>query len=327
MSLLRSIPLRVLFFLVCALLIVVLKSNGAGTRSQTRKERAPAADSAQSENTSNVVRLSAESKPTAAPAIKSPGNAAFSAAVISNTQLRNSLEWNFGGKLQRGWNLYSLLIGDLIGANQGSAPEEFASQLSLWQRKVGIEPTGVLDRDTWSQMIAVFQSRRMNGRIYPTANDLVTIPITDCYDPTRPEELRSAERQTFAAYKRMVAAAAADSTVALRVGPDGQLDPDEKYLKVVSAFRSREHQELLRKQQPNIGRAGLAVNSPHFTGRALDLYVGGEPVSTKDDNRAIQTQTAAYKWLVKNAARFGFRPYFYEPWHWEYVGTSSSQVP
>ena len=123
----------------------------------------------------------------------------------------------------------------------------------------------------------------------------------------------------------MVAAAAADSTVGLRVGPDGQLDPDEKYLKVVSAFRSREHQELLRKQSPNSGRAGLAVNSPHFTGRALDLYVGGEPVSTKDDNRAIQTQTAAYKWLVKNAARFGFRPYFYEPWHWEYVGTDSAQ--
>jgi LAS superfamily LD-carboxypeptidase LdcB len=62
------------------------------------------------------------------------------------------------------------------------------------------------------------------------------------------------------------------------------------------------------------------MNSPHFTGRALDIYVGGEPVSTKDDNRAIQTQTKAYRWLVKNAAHFGFRPYFYEPWHWEYVG-------
>ncbi|HKA17666.1 MAG TPA: D-alanyl-D-alanine carboxypeptidase family protein [Blastocatellia bacterium] len=325
MSLLKSIPLRILFFLVCALLIVVLKSNGAGSRSQTRKERTPASDRAQSENTSNVVRLSAEAKPTASAGLKSPDNAVFDAAVISNTQLRNSLEWNFGGKLQRGWNLYTLLIGDLIGANLGGTPEEFASQLSLWQRKTGIEPTGVLDRDTWSQMIGVFQSRRMNGRTYPTPNDLVTIPVTDCYDPTRPEALRSAERQTFAAYKRMVGAAAADSTVGLRVGPDGQLDPDEKFLKVVSAFRSREHQELLRKQSPNSGRAGLALNSPHFTGRALDLYVGGEPVSTKDDNRAIQTQTAAYRWLVKNAARFGFRPYFYEPWHWEYVGTSTAQ--
>ena len=50
------------------------------------------------------------------------------------------------------------------------------------------------------------------------------------------------------------------------------------------------------------------------------LAFRSEPVSTKDDNRAIQTQSKAYRWLVKNAGRFGFRPYFYEPWHWEYVG-------
>ena len=66
--------------------------------------------------------------------------------------------------------------------------------------------------------------------------------------------------------------------------------------------------------------AGLAVNSPHFTGRALDLYVGGEPVDTRDSNRAVQVQTPVYQWLVLNADRFGFRPYCYEPWHWEYVG-------
>jgi LAS superfamily LD-carboxypeptidase LdcB len=59
------------------------------------------------------------------------------------------------------------------------------------------------------------------------------------------------------------------------------------------------------------------VNSPHFTGRALDVYVGGDPVDTKDANRAIRS-TPAYQWLVRNAERFGFRPY-YEPWHWEYV--------
>ena len=83
-------------------------------------------------------------------------------------------------------------------------------------------------------------------------------------------------------------------------------------------------QEQLRRQSPNAGSAGLAVNSPHFTGRALDLYVGGDPVDTKDANRAIQVNTPVYKWLVRNAARFGFRPYFYEPWHWEYVGEGAS---
>src|SRR5262249_45121831 len=82
---------------------------------------------------------------------------------------------------------------------------------------------------------------------------------------------------------------------------------------------SREYQDNLRRQSPNAGSAGLAVNSPHFTGRALDLYVGGSPVDTKDLNRAIQVNTPAYRWLVRNAERFGFRPYFCEPWHWEYV--------
>jgi LAS superfamily LD-carboxypeptidase LdcB len=90
-------------------------------------------------------------------------------------------------------------------------------------------------------------------------------------------------------------------------------------LKIVSSFRSRDYQDNLRRQSPNAGSAGLAVNSPHFTGRALDLYVGGSPVDTNDANRALQVNTPVYRWLVKNAGRFGFRPYFYEPWHWEYV--------
>jgi LAS superfamily LD-carboxypeptidase LdcB len=98
----------------------------------------------------------------------------------------------------------------------------------------------------------------------------------------------------------------------------GELAASEKYLKIISAFRSREYQDRLRKLEPGAGRAALAVNSPHFTGRALDLYVGGEPTITKDSNRALQTETRAYRWLVRNAERFGFCPYFYEPWHWEY---------
>jgi LAS superfamily LD-carboxypeptidase LdcB len=118
----------------------------------------------------------------------------------------------------------------------------------------------------------------------------------------------------------MIAAAIADPTLKLAHTSADQLATKEQYFKIVSAFRSREYQDNLRRKSPNAGSAGLAVNnSPHFTGRALDLYVGGSPVDTKDANRAIQVNTPAYQWLVKNAERFGFRPYFYEPWHWEYV--------
>jgi LAS superfamily LD-carboxypeptidase LdcB len=171
------------------------------------------------------------------------------------------------------------------------------------------------------KMIETWQSRRLKDRAYASPDQLVTVSGAEFYDPSRPEELRQVERTTYAAYRRMLAAAAADKSLGLQLDASGDLAETEKFFKIVSAFRPREYQERLRKEQPTAGRAALAVNSPHFTGRALDLYVGGyDPVSTKDDNRALQTQTKAYKWLVANAERFGFRPYYFEPWHWEYVG-------
>ena len=57
--------------------------------------------------------------------------------------------------------------------------------------------------------------------------------------------------------------------------------------------------------------------SPHHTGRALDIFVGGT-ISTKADNVAHQRKQASYRWLVCNASRFDFFPYAIEPWHWEY---------
>jgi LAS superfamily LD-carboxypeptidase LdcB len=126
------------------------------------------------------------------------------------------------------------------------------------------------------------------------------------------------QRDAYDAYKRMLAAADADLHPGLRPGGSTETDASDQYLRIISAFRSREYQDQLRRQSPKSGRAGLAVNSPHFSGRALDLYVGGDPVNTRDDNRLLQTRTPVYRWLVKNAAGFGFKPYFYEPWHWEY---------
>jgi zinc D-Ala-D-Ala carboxypeptidase len=243
----------------------------------------------------------------------------FEQAAAQNAELQNNLSWTFGGKQQRGWYLYVPLIRQLIGTESSPQEAKFALALSRWQKSVGLPPNGVLDNTTLAMMITKWQSRRLNSSAYPSTDQLVQIPATDLYDPMRPEELRNAERQTYAAYKRMMAAAVADKSLQLSATSAGELSASEKYLKIVSAFRSREYQEKLRQQSPNAGRAGLAVNSPHFTGRALDLYVGGDPVSTADSNRAIQVQTKVYLWLVKNAEQYGFRPYFYEPWHWEYV--------
>lgn len=245
---------------------------------------------------------------------------AFAAAASQNAALRNELTWTFGGKQQRGWSLYELLIGKTLKTEEDTATSDFASAVAAWEKRSGLSADGVIDEDALMRLVSQWQSNRLKNRAAATPDQLLTAPGTDFYDPSRAEELRQVERNTYAAYKRMIAAALADPALKLARGSAGQLAPGEKYFKIISAFRSREYQDELRRRSPNAGSAGLAVNSPHFTGRALDIYVGGDPVDTKDSNRAIQVDTPAYRWLVRNAERFGFRPYFYEPWHWEYVG-------
>jgi zinc D-Ala-D-Ala carboxypeptidase len=244
----------------------------------------------------------------------------FSAATTQNVTLRNELTWTFGGKQQRGWYLYDLLIGKTLDSKHDPTTSDFAAAVASWQKRRGLSADGILDEDALMAMVSQWQGNRLKNRAYATPDQLLTAPPADFYDSSRAEELRQVHRETYAAYKKMIAAAIADPTLKLAHTSSDQLAPAEKYFKIVSAFRSREYQDNLRRKSPNAGSAGLAVNnSPHFTGRALDLYVGGSPVDTNDSNRAIQVNTPAYRWLVQNAERFGFRPYFYEPWHWEYV--------
>jgi hypothetical protein len=233
--------------------------------------------------------------------------------------LQNELTWTFGSKQQRGWYLYNSLIQQTVNTEEQPESNSFASAIAGWQKKSGLVSTGILDEETWKAMFTEWQGNRLKDKTPAQPDQLLTAPPSDFYDPARLPELRQVERNTYAAYKQMIAAAIADPTLKLAHNSNGELADTEKYLKIVSAFRSREYQEKLRRESPNAGSAGLAVNSPHFTGHALDLYVGGDPVETKDSNRAIQVKTPAYQWLVRNAAKFGFRPYFYEPWHWEYV--------
>jgi zinc D-Ala-D-Ala carboxypeptidase len=256
-----------------------------------------------------TVVVSAQSpRPRTKPTVASTSS--FATAAATNVTLRNELTWTFGGKQQRGWYLYDLLIGKTLDTRHDAASSDFAVALATWKRKRGLSADGILDEDALMSMVSQWQSNRLKNRAVAQPDQLLIAPAADFYDPSRADELRQVERNTYSAYKEMLAAAKAD--------PDLKLPA--KYLKIISAFRSREYQENLRKKSPNAGSAGLAVNnSPHFTGRALDLYVGGDPVDTKDANRAIQVNTPAYRWLVRNAERFGFRPYFYEPWHWEYV--------
>jgi len=309
-------------FLLCAVSLTTLASVASivPLTSERRANRSlfettPQQSAALTTATTEQVRVAAIAPPAETPATAST----FAPeAARRNGVLKDELRWTFGGKQQRGWALYVPLIQHLIGTDEGAASSNFAASLARWQRSMGLSDSGVLDEATLMKMIETWQARRLKSRIYPQPDQLLTVSPEEFYDSSRAEELRQVERQTYAAYKRMLAAATRESSLQLATRAEGELAANEKYLKIISAFRSREYQERLRKLEPGAGRAALAVNSPHFTGRALDIYVGGEPVETRDSNRALQTQMPVYRWLVRNAERFGFCPYFYEPWHWEY---------
>src|SRR5688572_8904296 len=259
------------------------------------------------------------------PAAKQPASVArnedrsgkFADAAVENRKLRGSLKWPFGAKTQTGWNIYVPLISYAIGTDSDPDSADFALAVSKWQQRSGLSGTGVLDQVTLESLTKYWQSRRLGRGSLSGADSLLAAPIGDFFDATRSPDLLQLETETYAAYKRMIAAATKD--LQLKTSASGELAANEKFLKIISAYRSPVYQALLRKKEPNAGRAALAKNSPHSTGHALDIYVGGEPVKTLDSNRLIQVQTPAYKWLVKNAHKFGFYPYFYEPWHWEYV--------
>ena len=291
--------------IVAALAVVTFATRGSSGQSRRSRSNSP-------------VKPTVMTK-TPATTAKANTSPALMAAAESNATMRNELTWMFGGKQQRGWDLYNLLIAQTLKTQHDSWTTDFAAAVGAWQRTRGLSPSGVLDEVSWMAMVSQWQGKRLQNRPIPDPDHLVTVPSSDFYDPERLVELRQVERSTYAAYKQMLAAAIADPNLKLARTPSGELAPGEKYFKIISAFRTREYQDRLRRESPHAGSAGLAVNSPHFTGRALDLYVGGDPVDTKDSNRAIQVNTPAYQWLVRNAERFGFRPYFYEPWHWEYV--------
>ncbi len=243
------------------------------------------------------------------------------AAAMRNLHLSRTLSWTFGGKQQVGWEIYTPLIAHVIGVEADAGSEEFASALSKWQLDNSLDPTGTLELETLQALIGFWQRQRL-GRSSPASEDsLISAPIAMFFDLTRDPGMLQLERRTYVAYQRMFAAAEKDLKDRKELIGKGDPVKENRYLSIVSAYRSPAYQEALRRKAPNAGRVALAKFSAHSTGQALDIYVGGEPVSTKDRNRLLQVQTPAYKWLVKNANRFGFYNYFYEPWHWEYVPT------
>ena len=186
-------------------LIVLAAAVAAGLlvattgRGQSRGSSTPA---------SAGVRRTASVKP--APTSSGP-------AATRNAALRDDLQWVFGRKPQRGWYLYVSLIGRLVGTDQDARTDDFAQAVERWQKKSGLSASGALDQNSLMAMISQWQRNRLKNRAPATPDQLVLVPASEFCDSGRAVELRQVERNTYEAYKAMVAAALADRERADRV--------------------------------------------------------------------------------------------------------------
>ncbi|MBA3786261.1 MAG: peptidoglycan-binding protein, partial [Acidobacteria bacterium] len=129
----------------CTVILAVrfVKLNAYGQNSsELPAANAPVAKTPQIERERIVVNKTV----SAAPVISAT-------ATAKNAEFKRTLEWNFGAKQQRGWYLYTPLIGHTIGTEADSETPEFARAVAVWQQKSGLSPTGIIDRETLYRMI------------------------------------------------------------------------------------------------------------------------------------------------------------------------------
>ena len=239
-------------------------------------------------------------------------------AVAANATSLATLAWAPFGRAETGWAVYAPRIAREIETPCDVATPGFAAALGRWQGRHRLSPTGVFDPLTFVAMKARWQGARpfvhIDGR-------------TACPPPPPPDRLATAGgRESFAgktiqlragalaAYRAMVGAARHDP--ALRAEP--------RSLTIFSGFRDPAADAARCTVDGNCNGVVRATCSAHRTGLALDLWVGNAagygPDSSADPNRLAMVAGPQYRWLLANAARFGFVNYVFEPWHWEWTG-------
>lgn len=239
-----------------------------------------------------------------------------SVASYNATTLKSASLSPFG-RAEQGWQVYEPQVAAMIGTTCAADTKEFAKNLAVWQQRNQLSVTGAINTETLGHMKNKWQHKRAfiadSGHGCPNAaSDAALSSIaSDEGWLGKPGKL---ETRALNALRHMVAAARA---------ADRRIANDPHMLTIVSAFRSPAY-DAAKCKNGNCNGIAKARCSAHRTGTAVDLYVGAapghSPVDTKDANRLYQSQTPAYRWLVKHAARYGFVNYVFEPWHWEYVG-------
>lgn len=239
------------------------------------------------------------------------------AALAENARTIDGATWSPFGRSERGWRIYAPLVAREIGADCPPESAGFAQALATWRAKHALVPAGVFDEPTLRLMGQGWLLRRPFVRAMRSG--CPPSPSVDRLQEARHEEGYSGKQvaalaPALLAYRRMVAQARADS-------PEIARDP--RLLTIFSGYRGPT-EEAARCARGGCNSLTKARCSAHRTGTALDLFVGAAPgsvpESSDDANRRFQVATPAYRWLVAHADQFGFVPYAFEPWHWEWAG-------
>jgi hypothetical protein len=266
----------------------------------------------------------APSPPTqgTAPAAAAPTDCraqGWSRAAQTNARQLRTLTWAPFRRPEIGWETYAPLIAREIRTACPADSEAFAAAFAAWQGDQRLLPDGVVKEADFMRMKGVIQTRRpfvqISARgVCPAGPNEATL------EWSRPGEGYGGKQiqlrpGAFAAYRRMVAAAKAE---------DPRIAADPRNLTIFSGYRSPASDAARCARDNNCNGIVRATCSPHRTGLAVDLYVGQAPGfgpdSTADPNRLFMSRTPAYQWMVRNADRFGFASYPFEPWHWEWTG-------
>jgi len=249
------------------------------------------------------------------------GDTTRAAAAADNAQSLTARAWAPWGRPEQGWEIYLPLIAHEIGSACAPSTPGFAEALVRWQGLRGLTADGVMSPATFEAMRVIWLRRRpfvaatAKGDC-PPGHDEASLAAA------RPDEGYAAKPislkpEALAAYRAMLDAARRESPA---------ITADKRLLTIFSGYRAPAADEARCEMDQGCGTPARARCSAHRTGTAVDLFVGaapGSPPESSDDaNRLAQSQNPAYRWLVANAARFGFTPYPFEPWHWEWTGAA-----
>lgn len=245
-------------------------------------------------------------------------DAAFAPAATANAASLTGAAWSAFGRAEAGWEIYAPLTAREIGTQCAPDSPGFAKALAAWQHGGQVGAGGVMDEPTLQRLRAMWLARR--PFVLAMAHGCPPAPSADRLAWASKEDgfagkLVQLRPAALGAYRAMVAAARTEA-------PD--LAGNHRLLTIFSGYRDPVADALACATTATCGTITRARCSAHRTGLAMDIYLGSAPGAapelSSDPNRLYQSRSAAYRWMVVNAARFGFVNYPFEPWHWEWTG-------